>query len=644
MKKIILLSGLITFLFIIQAFAQNDSLKLHYNFETDNSGRVTEICGNYGPAYLYNGASVKDMGEYKVLALGANNGYLDMGASVGNLIGSLTDFSISTYVFINPLSNLNLNGNYIFNFSFSDNVITDANGVMFFGAKAMRYAISKTNYLAESGIETGSQLKKGEWVHLVYTQKGIAATIYINGIALKKGNVTMQPNSLGATTKNYIGRSAYASDVYLKNALLHDFRIYNKALQTTDIQTMAGKTTLLNSAMASNTNLIAIRTNSNPIITDVYTADPAALVHNNKVYIYTGHDESTNESYAMHEWLVFSSDDMLSWTPHPVPLRVTDFSWAARDAWAGQVIERNGKFYWYICAQHRSIGGKAIGVAVADNPTGPFRDARGTALVTNNMTTQYTGISWDDIDPTVFIDDDGQAYMFWGNTQCYYAKLKENMIELDGPIMPVHLPSFTEAPWVHKRGDWYYLTYSQFFPEKTAYAMSKNINGPWEFKGILNEVAGNSNTNHHAIIVFNNQWYFVYHNGSLPTAGGSYRRSVCIDYLYYNEDGSLKRVQMTSEGVSNPPVTSVRINRANDRSDIRIYPNPAKGKINYSIPSFNSGNAFINIFDESGRKVFQQEITNSNGSLTLNRLAKGNYILNYTDELSANANVSLIVE
>lgn len=101
---------------------------------------------------------------------------------------------------------------------------------------------------------------------------------------------------------------------------------------------------------------------------------------------------------------------------------------------------------------------------------------------------------------------------------------------------------------------------------------------------------------------------------------------------------------MTSEGVSNPPVTSVRINRANDRSDIRIYPNPAKGKINYSIPSFNSGDAFINIFDESGRKVFQQEITNSNGSLTLNRLAKGNYILNYTDELSANANVSLIVE
>ena len=202
MKKIILLSGLITFLFIIQAFAQNDSLKLHYSFETDNSGRVTEICGNYGPAYLYNGASVKDMGEYKVLALGANNGYLDMGASVGNLIGSLTDFSISTYVFINPLSNLNLNGNYIFNFSFSDNVITDANGVMFFGAKAMRYAISKTNYLAESGTETGSQLKKGEWVHLVYTQKGIAATIYINGIALKKGNVTMLPNSLGPTTKN----------------------------------------------------------------------------------------------------------------------------------------------------------------------------------------------------------------------------------------------------------------------------------------------------------------------------------------------------------------------------------------------------------------------------------------------------------
>lgn len=164
------------------------------------------------------------------------------------------------------------------------------------------------------------------------------------------------------------------------------------------------------------------------------------------------------------------------------------------------------------------------------------------------MTTHST-INWDDIDPTVWIDEDGQAYMFWGNTVCKYVKLKDNMIELDGPIMTIDLPKFTEAPYIHKKGDWYYLSYAYQFPEKIAYAMSKSINGPWEFKGILNEVAGNSNTNHQAILEFKGKDYFIYHNGSIPTDGGSFRRSVCVDRLYYNEDGTMKRVVMTSEGI-----------------------------------------------------------------------------------------------
>ena len=289
---------------------------------------------------------------------------------------------------------------------------------------------------------------------------------------------------------------------------------------------------------------------NNPIITDKYTADAAAIVHNNKVYLYAGHDQAPDDvdSYRMHEWLVYSSSDMIHWNEHPVPLKPTDFKWASGSAWASQVIEKNGKFYWYVTVEHGSIHGKAIGVAVSDSPTGPFKDALGKALITNDMTNQ-TKISWDDIDPTVWIDNDGQAYMFWGNTVCKYAKLKDNMVELDGPIMTVDLPYFTEAPWIHKKGDWYYLSYAFQFPEKIAYAMSKSITGPWEFKGILNEVAGNSNTNHQAIIEFKGKDYFIYHNGSIPTHGGSFRRSVCVDRLYYNEDGTMKRVVMTSEGI-----------------------------------------------------------------------------------------------
>lgn len=293
-----------------------------------------------------------------------------------------------------------------------------------------------------------------------------------------------------------------------------------------------------------------LRTN-NPIITNKFTADAAAIVHNDHVYLYAGHDDppSGQNFYSMHEWLVYSSSDMVNWEEHPVPLKPADFNWASGEAWASQVIERNGKFYWYVTVEHDdSHPGKAIGVAVADNPIGPFKDAIGKALITNDMTTHST-ISWDDIDPTVWIDDDGQAYMFWGNTVCKYVKLKDNMIELDGPIMTIDLPKFTEAPYIHKKGDWYYLSYAYQFPEKIAYAMSKSINGPWEFEGILNEVAGNSNTNHQAILEFKGKDYFIYHNGSIPTDGGSFRRSVCVDRLYYNEDGTMKRVVMTSEGI-----------------------------------------------------------------------------------------------
>ena len=140
--------------------------------------------------------------------------------------------------------------------------------------------------------------------------------------------------------------------------------------------------------------------------------------------------------------------------------------------------------------------------------------------------------------------------LFWGNTKCRYVKLKKNMIEFDGPIQTLDLPNYTEAPWIHKRKGWYYLSYAYEFPEKIAYAMSRSITGPWQFKGIINEIAGNSNTNHQAIINFKGKDYFIYHNGALAADAGSFHRSVCIDYLYYNPDGTIKKIIMTTEGIN----------------------------------------------------------------------------------------------
>ena len=294
-------------------------------------------------------------------------------------------------------------------------------------------------------------------------------------------------------------------------------------------------------------SLFRFKSSGNPVISHKFTADPAALVEKDTFWLFTGHDLAGKQSkYIMKDWCVFSSTDLSNWTEHPTPLKLSDFKWdKSGAAYATQTIKRNGKYYWYI-----STNGSGIGVAVADRPQGPYRDALGKALVTNEDCFASKHF-WTCIDPTVIIDDDGQAYLFWGNGVCYYAKLKQNMIELDGKVNKIDFPgfSFTEAPWIHKRKGKYYLSYATGFPEKIAYAMADKIEGPYVYKGILNEIAGNSNTNHQAIVEFKGNWYFVYHNGAMPGTGTSYSRSVCIDKLEYNKDGSLKRVLMTTEGV-----------------------------------------------------------------------------------------------
>jgi beta-xylosidase len=287
----------------------------------------------------------------------------------------------------------------------------------------------------------------------------------------------------------------------------------------------------------------------NPVIRHKYTADPTAIEYNDTVYLYTGHDEAPPgvEQYVMNEWLCFSSANMVYWKEHPAPLKPGSFTWAKGDAYASKVIHHNHRFYWFVAVSHATVPGKAIGVAVADHPAGPFTDAKGAALITQQMVPD-PHIEKVNLDPTVLVEEDGSAYIFWGNTVCYYAKLKSNLLELDSPIQRVALPGFTEGAHIHKRNGWYYLSYGYGFPEKVAYAMSRSIHGPWIFKGILNEIAGNCQTNRPAILDYKGQSYFFYHNGALKD-GGSHRRSVCVDYLEYNADDTMKRVIMTSEGV-----------------------------------------------------------------------------------------------
>ena len=291
----------------------------------------------------------------------------------------------------------------------------------------------------------------------------------------------------------------------------------------------------------------------NPIIRDKHTADPAVLVEGDTLWLFAGHDAAGNQSgYVMKDWLLYSTTDMKHWTEYPSPLRVDDFKWAdSHQAYAGHVVARdeivngksvNRKSYWYV-----STNWCGIGVAVSDKITGPYKDALGKPLLTNKdcFASKH---SWACIDPAILIDDDGTPYIIWGNKECYYAKLKDNMTEIDGEIHRIDVPNFTEAPWMHKYNGKYYLTYASEWPEKIAYAVADHIGGPYTPMGIISEIAGNSNTTHPAIIKFRDRWLFFSHNGGLPD-GTSYSRSIIAEPMSYDAEGRIRSIPATTEGM-----------------------------------------------------------------------------------------------
>lgn len=290
----------------------------------------------------------------------------------------------------------------------------------------------------------------------------------------------------------------------------------------------------------------------NPVVTHKYTCDPAALVYNDTLFIFTGEDfEGGQKGYNILNWCCFATIDMKNFWEYKTPIHAIDFTWGEPNAaWAGQAIERNGKFYFYNSSQTTGIG-----VAVADRPEGPYKDALGHALLTNDDSFGKKH-SWRTIDPTVFIDDDGQAYLYWGNGTCWYVKLNEDMISYDKEYGVKEIVfsgemefPFTEAPWIHKKDGLYYLSFAIGFPERIAYAISDKPLGPFEYKGIINEIAGNSNTNHQSVIKYKGNWYFIYHNGGIQTDGGSHSRSICIDKLKFDENGYYLPIQMTTKSV-----------------------------------------------------------------------------------------------
>lgn len=274
-----------------------------------------------------------------------------------------------------------------------------------------------------------------------------------------------------------------------------------------------------------------------PLIQTKYTADPAPVVVNDTIYLYTTHDEDNAEGFLMRDWLLYTSTDMVNWRDCGAVASLKDFKWYDGDngAWAEQVVHRNGKWYMY-CPIH----GHGIGVLVADSPYGPFKDPIGKPLV-------WQKEHWYDIDPTVWVDDDGQAYMYWGNPEIYAVRLNEDMISYSGDIIRLpKIKDYQEGPWFYKHNGKYYLAFaSTCCPEGIGYAMSDNPLGPWEYKGHIMDHTPQTRGNHPGIIEYHGKWYCFglnYDIFRLSESRHAERRSVSAAEMEYNPDGTIREL------------------------------------------------------------------------------------------------------
>ena len=393
----------------------------------------------------------------------------------------------------------------------------------------------------------------------------------------------------------------------------------------------------------------------NPVIRDQFSADPTARVFNNKVYLYPSHDimppaGQRQDWFCMEDYHVFSSENLTDWTDHGVIVTQDKVPWVRPNSyamWAPDCVYRNGKYYFYFpSAPAEGKGfGFGVGVAIADNPEGPFVPEPEPIKGING------------IDPCVLQASDGNAYIFWGAGRC--AKLKPNMKELadDTPTEKVKfgerefemkgvnclkgLPSRqAEGPFAFEYNGNYYLTYP-YVRENTevlGYAMSKNPMGPYEYKGlIMAEHANGCWTNHHSIINYKGQWYLFYHHNDFSPRDDK-RRSVCIEKLYFNPDGTIQEVKPTMRGVG--------INQATEKIEIDRYSEASSDVTTALIDTVNTFRGYQATLPVKGSWIKYNDINFdclTEGYLIVNAKAADNTIL-YVREKSANGKILATID
>jgi arabinoxylan arabinofuranohydrolase len=295
----------------------------------------------------------------------------------------------------------------------------------------------------------------------------------------------------------------------------------------------------------------------NPIVSHIFTADPSAHVFDGRVYVYASHDPDDQTAYQMTDYHVFSSADLVNWQDHGVAL-------ASRDTWAEYLYapdccysRKQGKYYLYF-----PDSGSGIGVAVADGPAGPFHDALGKPLI-DGQTPGVADVDWI-FDPTCFVDEDGQAYLYFGGGQpgtgdnARVIRLNDDMLSLrDASATTIVAPDFFEAPFMHKYQGKYYFSYSTTYAQHAPtidYMLSDQPMSGFAYAGTVlpNPENDDGDNNHHSMLEFEGKWYIFYHSRTLEKRLGfsSYQRSILLDYLSYDAQGKLVTASATAGRVA----------------------------------------------------------------------------------------------
>ncbi|TCB88754.1 beta-xylosidase [Micromonospora zingiberis] len=486
------------------------------------------------------------------------------------------------------------------------------NGYLFTTGNNYRTSLATGNWTTEETVTNGAALPRAVWQTLTYTLDSAGtARLYLDGVRVaERTGVLRRPGEIGGgrTTANYIGRSQYAADRFLKGQV-RNFSLHNRALSDAEVAGLGGNGTSIVAVQldslkvpamidaATSTVTLAVRPGTDlrtlqptfvvaptstvtpagvrdyrePVrltVTDAaggrrewtvravsmgspvlpgYNADPNIVRFGDTYYIYATTDGFPG--WGSSTFKVWSSRNLVDWTEHDTILDLgPDVSWADHNAWAPAAIEKNGKYYFYFSAQQN------IGVAVADSPLGPFVDPLGKPLVSKD---DYNGAQ--QIDPAVFTDDDGRSYLYWGNGTPYVVPLNDDMISYDVTkrVRLTGLTDFREGLFLHKRAGTYYLSWSiddtGSENYRVGYGTGTSPLGPFTARGEIltkDPSQGILGTGHHSVLQVpgTDDWYIAYHRFAIPGGNGTHRETT-IDRLHHEPDGSIRRVVPTLTSV-----------------------------------------------------------------------------------------------